>query len=302
MSAGPKQNTMTGILFMLAGTVFFSIGDSIGKWLTTDYPVMQIAWIRSTLGLFIIGGVAVMTGNMEKLKTSKPGWHITRSILGTGAILGIFYGLKYIPVAEYVSITFATPFIIALFSPWVLREKVSMQTWIAIIIGLIGVLIIFRPTPDHFHPAHLATFAVALSVAALSIMARMMTKTESAIALNFYIYPANILLSCYPTFSDWVSPSLTDWCLFLVHGVIATMALGCFIESMRYARPAVVMPIDYTRIIWMSLAGYIIWHEVPETITWIGIIIIIVSGIYVVSHGNKLAELELDQETKTGAL
>ena len=302
MSVGPKQNTMTGILFMLAGTVFFSIGDSIGKWLTADYPVMQIAWIRSALGLLIIGGVAAFSGNIQTLKTDKPGWHIARSILSTGAILGIFYGLKYIPVAEFVSITFAAPFIIALFSPWVLKEKVSLQTWIAIITGLIGVLIVFRPTPDHFHPAHLVTFGVAVSIAALSITARILTKTESAFALNFYIYPANIILSCYFTFSTWVSPSITDWCLFLIQGTIATAALGCFIQSMRYARPAVVMPIDYSRIVWMSLIGYIIWQEVPETITWMGIVIIIVSGIYVVSHGNKLAELELDQETKTGAL
>jgi len=214
----------------------------------------------------------------------------------------IFYALKYIPIAEYVSLTFAAPFIIALMSPLVLKEKVSTHSWIAIWLGFIGILIVLRPTPDHFHIGHLAALSVAVSIAALSITARFLAKTESPTALNFYIYPVNILISAYWAIDGWVAPSGSDWLIFIMLGTTATTALGCFIQSLRYAMPAVVSPIDYARMIWMISIGYVIWGEVPTPITWLGIVIIIASGIYVVSHGKKMPELEMTKETNTGAL
>ncbi len=287
---------------MLAGTVFFSIGDSTGKWLTADYPLMQIAWLRSMMGLTLIGLFAFFTGRLQQLKTKRPGWHLFRSLMSSGTIIIIFYSLKYIPIAEYVSLTFAAPFMIALLSPLVLQEKVSMQSWIAICVGFIGILIVLRPTPDHFHPGHLAALGVAISIAALSITARMLAATETSIALNFYIYPANILISAYWAIDNWIAPSAFDWFLFVVLGTTATAALGCFVQSLRYAMPAVVSPIDYARMLWMITIGYVVWGEVPASITWLGIVLIIASGIYVVSHGKKIPELEMNKETNTGAL
>ena len=297
-----KQNPLLGIAYMLAGTVFFSIGDSTGKWLTTDYPVMQIAWIRSLMGLSLIGLFASFTGRLQHLKTKQPGWHLFRSLMSSGTIIIIFYSLKYIPIAEYVSLTFAAPFIIALLSPLVLQEKVSLHSWIAICVGFVGILIVLRPTPDHFHVAHLAALGVAISIATLAITARILATTETATALNFYIYPANILISAYWAIDNWVTPVAFDWFLFVLLGTTSTAALGCFLQSLRYAMPAVVSPIDYARMLWMISIGYLIFGEVPTPITWMGIIIIIASGIYVVSHGKKIPELEMAKETNTGAL
>jgi drug/metabolite transporter (DMT)-like permease len=295
-----EQNPMLGIAFALAGTVLFSLGDSTGKWLTADYPVMQIAWIRSCSGLLLIGGFALFTGRLKQLKTSRPGAHALRSFMSAGTIIFIFYALKNIPVAEYVSLTFAAPFLIALLSPLVLQEKVSKQSWIAISVGFVGILFVLRPTPDHFHLAHLASLSVAVSITALTVTARLMAKTESPVALNFYIYPANICISAWWALDSWVAPSLHDWFLFLMLGVSATSALGCFIQALRYAKPSVVAPIDYARMLWMVGLGYLVWGEVPVTLTWIGIAIIVASGIYVVTHGKKTPELEVSKETNTG--
>ncbi len=297
-----KQNPLLGIAYMLAGTVLFSIADSSGKWLTADYPIMQIAWIRSVTGLSLIGLFALFTGRLNHLKTRRPGWHLFRSFMSAGTIMAIFYALKYIPIAEYVSLTFAAPFIIALLSPLVLQEKVSLHSWLAIGLGFIGILIVLRPTPDHFHLGHLAALSVALSIATLSITARLLAKTESSTALNFYIYPANIIISAYWAIDAWIMPTAFDWLLFITLGTSATAALGCFVQSLRYAMPAVVSPIDYARMLWMTAFGYVIWGEVPAPITWLGIVVIIASGIYVVSHGKKIPALEMVKETNTGAL
>jgi drug/metabolite transporter (DMT)-like permease len=301
-TAHPEQNALLGIVYMFAGTLLFSIADATGKWLTADYPVMQIAWIRSVGGLLLIALFALFTGRIQQIKTSRPGWHLFRSVLSAATIIFIFYGLKHIPIAEYVSLSFAAPFIIALLSPLVLQEKVSRHSWIAIGLGFAGILIVFRPTPEHFHLAHLASLGVALAIALLSVSARMLAKTESALALNFYIYPANILISAYWAIAVWVTPTVFDWFLFMMLSITATAALGCFVQSIRYAMPSVVAPIDYARMLWMISFGYVIWGEVPSAITWIGSSVIIASGIYVVSHGKKIPDLEMTMETKTGAL
>ena len=302
MTSTRKENLLLGVVYMLAGTIFLSIGDAMGKWLTEDYPVIQISWLRSLSGLILIGLFALLTGRLQQLKTRRPGWHLLRSFLSTGTVFFIFYALKYIPIAEYVSLTFAAPFILAVLSPLVLKEKVSRQSWIAIVFGFIGVLIILRPTPDHFHIGHLAAFSVAFSIAALGITARYLSNTESNIALNFYLYPINAFFGAFWALDVWVMPNLTDWLLFFTFGTMATIALGCFIKSVSLAAPSKVIPIDYARMVWMLLLGYFIWNEIPSGLTWIGIIIIIVSGIYVVTHGKKIPELEATKETKTGGL
>ena len=297
-----KENTALGILYFLTGTILFSLADATGKWLTATYPVMQIAWLRSIIGLLLIALLAASSGRIQQLKTKRPAWHLLRAFLSAGAIVFIFYGLKYIPIAEYVSLTFAAPLILALLSPWVLGEQVARESWIAIISGLIGVLIVLRPTPEHFHIAHLAALGVAFSVAGLGITARHLAHTESAVALNFYLYPLNILMSAYWAMTGWVVPTLLDWCLFVGLGICATIALGCFVQALRYAMPAKLMPIDYARMVWMLALGYFVWGEVPETMTWVGIAVIIISGVYVVSQGRKIPELDVTQETRTGGL
>jgi len=297
-----KENTFLGILYFLAGTILFSLADATGKWLTASYPVIQIAWLRSIIGLVLIALFAIASGRIQQLKTTRPAWHLLRAVLGALAIFFIFYGLKHIPISEYVSLTFAAPLILALLSPWVLHERVPKESWLAIIFGFIGVLIILRPTPDHFHIAHLAALGVAFAIAGLGITARLLARTESAVALNFYLYPLNILLGAYWAITGWTAPGLTDWALFLGLGICATIALGCFIQALRYAMPARVMPIDYARMLWMLALGYLVWGEVPAALTWAGIAIIMISGIYVVSHGKKLPELEVSRETRSGGL
>jgi drug/metabolite transporter (DMT)-like permease len=297
-----KQNPLLGITYMFIGTLFFATADATGKWLTADYPVIQIGWIRSCTGLVMISLYALFTNRLHELKTKRPGAHLFRGIMSAGALFFIFYGLKHIPIAEYVSLTFAAPFITALLSPLVLKEKVSLHSWIAIGLGFVGILIVLRPTPGHFHLAHVAALSVALSIAILSITARHLARTETATSLNFYIYPVNIIVGAYWAIDTWVPPTALDWFLHITLGVTATSALIFFIQALRYAMPAVVSPMDYFRMLWMISLGYLVWGEVPAPITWLGIIIIIASGVYVVTSGKKLPELEMAKDTSTGGL
>ncbi len=271
-------------VFMLLATVFFCLADVLGKWLTATYPVVQVTWMRSAVGICVLLFAAAATSNLGQLKTRRPAWHAGRSIVSSTMVLGIFYGLKHIPLAEFVSLTFSVPFFVALFSPWLLKEKVAKQSWFAITLGFIGVLFVLRPTPDHFHIAHLTTLAMSFLISLMLISARYLSTTETGWSLNFYLPVAGIIMFSYPTLVYWTDPTAVDWTLFVMLGISQTAALGCYIEALRLARPAVMAPLDYLRMIWTIIAGYTIWQELPDPYTWAGIIIIVTSGIYIVRH------------------
>ena len=282
------DNLTKGIIFMILATMLFSMADATGKYLTERYPFMQIIWLRSTIGLALMGMAIIGTRQFYMFSTTKPGWHLARSLVGIILMTGIFMGLKYIPLAEVTSIIFANPFIVAIFTPLFLKERVSRHSYIAIIIGFIGILLVARPTPDHFHYAHLFMLGFATATAFLIITARKLANTESVLTLNFYLYPATIVFSSFWAFDEWVTPDPFSWFLFVCVSLFATLALFCVTQAMHNARPAIVAPIDYARIIWTLLIGYFIWGEFPDLITWAGIITIITSGIYVVTHGRSL--------------
>ena len=280
-----QRHSYLAAAYMLLATVFFCLSDVLGKWLTETYPVVQVAWVRYVVGITALFIIIAATTNLDKLKTRRPLWHGIRSLASACMVFFIFYGLKHIPLAEFVSLTFSIPFFVALFSPWLLKEKVTRQSWVAIGTGFIGVMFILRPTPDHFHIAHLTTLLLAFMAGLMFISARYLSSTENRWSLNFYLSVAGIILFGYWALGGWVEPDLTGWFMFVALGMSQTAALACFIEASRLESPSAIAPLDYIRLIWTIIAGYVIWQEIPDQYTWTGIIIIVASGIYIVRHG-----------------
>ncbi|MGI9229588.1 MAG: DMT family transporter [Gammaproteobacteria bacterium] len=285
------HNLLAGVGLMLLSTLFFSISDALGKWLTTLYSISQIAFIRCVVGVIILLSLMLYSARLGDLKSSRPGWHIVRSLVSTAVLFAMFYGLRHLPLAEFVALCFSIPFFIALTSPWFLNEHVDRQSWIAIIVGFIGILIILRPSPEHLHLAHLVTLLLAFAVALLIVSARYLMDTENFHSINFYIYPASLLLFGIDSTYRWIPPNPAHWLALISLGVCTTIALACYIQANRHARPAVVAPIDYIRMIWIILLGYYFWGEIPDLYTCIGMVIIIVSGIYVVRHTGTTPEV-----------
>lgn len=274
-----------GIAFMLGSTVFYSFADALSKWLVASYPILQVAWLRNFFGLVILAAVAVTGGRLSQLRTQRMPWHLLRSFISITVTVCMFYGLKHISLAEYVAIIFAVPFFVAILSPWLLDERVPASAWIAIAVGFAGVLLVARPVPGHFHIAHLVMLGVALMLSFLYMIARRLSPTETPLALNFHIYPFSVLLLSVPVADQWVAPTASAWVLSFLLGACATLALWCILQAMRYAPPALVAPIDYARLIWITLLGYFIWDELPDQITLCGIALIVASGIYVLRQG-----------------
>jgi drug/metabolite transporter (DMT)-like permease len=276
-----------GVLYMMLGSVLFAIADAFGKLVTASFPLSQVIWLRSVFGMLLIALVILIRGKRADFKTVRFRAHLTRSLAGISMTVCMLTGLKYIPLAEVTSLVFSTPLIVSVYSAIVLKEPVSRKMFIAIITGFAGVLIVVRPTPDHFHFAHLAMLGFALSSAYLSITARALVKTESPLTLNLYIYPATIILGSGFAWHDWVAPDLISWVLFFCVAFFATLAMLSITKAVHCATPARVAPFDYTRIIWTVSIGFLFWGELPDGLTWVGIAVIMLCGLYIIRQGRK---------------
>lgn len=272
---------------MLLGAILFALADAFGKLATQNYPLAQVIWLRCFFGFLIIAFFMVIKRDWKSFTTTRPGAHLIRSFFGIAMTGCMLTGLKYIPLAEVTAVVFATPIIVAVYSTFFLRESISKGMYVAISLGFLGVVIVVRPTPDHFHFAHLVMLGFALSSAFLSISARALVKTESPLTLNLYIYPATIILGAYFAWRDWVSPDLLSLCYLFGVAFFASLALLSITKAVHCASPAKIIPFDYSRIVWTVTLGWVFWDELPDVVTWSGITIIVCCGLYILRHGRR---------------
>ena len=277
-----------GVLFMMLGSLLFAIADALGKLVTQNYPLTQVVWLRCFFGMVLISSFIVFQGRLSDFKTTRKSAHLARSIVGIAMTGSMMTGLKFIPLAEVTAVVFATPLIVAVYSTVIQKEPMGRGMFIAILLGFLGVLVVVRPTPYHFHFAHLVMLLFAVSSAYLSITARALIKTESPLTLNLYIYPATIILGGYFAWHDWVTPDLLSLAALFGVALFASIALLSITKAVHCASPARVTPFDYSRMIWTVSIGLIFWGELPDAITWIGISVIIFCGIYILRHSRNI--------------
>jgi len=277
-----------GVLFMMLGSLLFAIADALGKLVTQNYPLTQVVWLRCFFGMVLISSFIVFQGRLSDFKTTRKNAHLARSIVGIAMTGSMMTGLKFIPLAEVTAVVFATPLIVAVYSTVIQKESMGRGMFIAILLGFLGVLVVVRPTPYHFHFAHLVMLLFAVSSAYLSITARALIKTESPLTLNLYIYPATIILGGYFAWRDWVTPDLLSLAALFGVALFASIALLSITKAVHCASPARVAPFDYSRMIWTVSIGLVFWGELPDAITWIGISVIIFCGIYILRHSRNI--------------
>lgn len=284
-----------GIGLILGATLFVAAGDALAKWLLQTYPVLQFICIRSTCGLVIILLYLVAAGKLHELRTRRLRWHMLRAVLVAFVMIAIFYALANIPMVEVEAIGHAAPFFVAVVSPVMLKERVTGHNWFAIALGFIGVLIILRPDPSHFHVAHVVVLGGALGYALLILLARMLSATDTIFAISFYIYPLTAAATGFASYGTWMPPAIGDWLLFLACALVLTVAVLMFIAGVKHVDATLAATLDYVTLIWVALLGFIFWHEIPDPVTFAGIVLIVSSGIYIVRHSTRRIDESLVQ-------
>ena len=283
MSGGVDQrgSTASGIMFMLAGVVAIVALDTVAKWLLATYTLWQLVLLRSAFSIAVIFGYTVAQGRLDELRTERPGWHVLRSLLMAASTFAFFYGLKYLPLADILTLAFVAPLIVTALSRPMLGEHVGPWRWGAVVVGFCGVLAVLRPGSGLMHPAALVVLGGAATYALVSLTARKLRTTETTAALSLYMFGVPLLMGIAGAGPGWIAPDLVDWLLFALCGISGGLAFVFFNAAFRRAPAAVLVPFEYTGLIWAAAAGYTIWNEVPGANTWIGAAIIIASGLFI---------------------
>ncbi len=297
-----ERSTTVGAFWALAAVTAFSINDVLVKFLAADYPLYQLMFVRSTVGmLFIVSVILPLTGPPSILLTKRLGLHLIRGGCVVFANFCFFLGLASLPLADAVALFFISPLIISVLSVLVLGETVGPRRWAAIFVGLVGVVIVIRPGTSAFQVASLLPLAAAFGYATLHILTRRMGGTENATAMAFYIQVTFFFVACTSglafgdgkfdnfehaslnfLFTAWVWPSLPDFMLMCGLGI--TSACGGYLISQAYSRSeaALIAPFEYVMLPLAVFWGLTIFDEWPDPAAWAGIALILTSGLVLI--------------------
>lgn len=194
--------------WMLGALLSFMAMAVSGRELSADYTTFQILFFRSVIGVVLIG-ILVAHNGVHLLKTQHLTKHWLRNIAHFGGQYGWFYGLAYISLAEVIAIEFTTPIWTALFAFFLLGEKLSTARITALVLGIIGLLLILRPTTEALNPAALAVLAGAVGYAFSYIQTKSLSATDAPLAILFYMTLMQLPFGLIPIVMDWKSPTLT---------------------------------------------------------------------------------------------
>ena len=267
---------------MLAGIAGFATMDALIKWLTTDFPVAQVVALRSWFGLPLLCLLVHFEGGLSALKTKRPQVHVLRYLLVLTLSFTFFWALSQMKLVDAVALSFAAPIFIAALSVPVLKESVGWHRWAAIGIGFCGVLIMLRPGMGVFQWAAVVVLCSALAYSLLAISTRAFKSTESTASLVLYPQLGVSLTGLVLIPHFWVTPSLSELGLFALAGIFGSVGIICLTQAFRLAPVAVVTPFEYTALIWATLLGFLMWHELPDLPTMVGATIVTAGGLYIV--------------------
>ncbi|BBK41422.1 membrane protein [Allostella vacuolata] len=277
-----------GIVLMLAAVACFVVMDALIKWLSATYPTLQVVFFRSLFALVPIAVLIAQQGGIARLRTERPGLHALRCLVGFGSMLCFFHAFRVMPLADVIAIGFAAPLFVTALSVPLLKEKVGIRRWSAVVVGFAGVLIMVRPGVDIFEVgAGIALLGTVLYSLAMILM-RDLGRTDSTAAITFYFTMSGTIVAGLAMPFSWVQPVGLDWALLILVGLIGGVAQLLMTQAFRLTPVAVIAPFDYTAMLWGTALGYMVWGEIPDALLWVGAAIVAASGLYIVYRETRL--------------
>ena len=222
-------------------------------------------------------------------KSSRPGLHAFRAISGALAIIALFLGLRELPLADVVSLTFGGPIFVTIASIFFLSERVGIKRWSAVFLGFLGMLLIVQPAFIDVNYYYITPIVFCIFFACVAISVRSLSKTEPNYTIAFYFTLLCTLLGLATIFfTDWIMPTFIDFILFFVLGLCGSVANLLLTQSYRLAEASLVTPIKYLSLVFAIIFGYFIWSEVPKILTLLGASLVIASSLIIFMRENKL--------------
>jgi drug/metabolite transporter (DMT)-like permease len=281
-----------GALWMLLSAVTFTAMTLLIKLLGQDYPATLQTFYRQAFGLAVMLPI-ILRDPPGAFRTTRPGILLFRALAGTIGMILSFYAYQMMPLADANALSFTRTLWLVPLAAFVLKERVGPRRITATLVGFLGAMLMLQPASQGSMgvpalAALVAAFLVALTVAGMKFMTRDHTTTT----LMTWSAVLGFVLSIPPALFVWRWPTLPDLLLLGAMGVLGTITQACYIKGMAEGDAAVMAPVDYTRLVFAILFGYVWFHDVPNLLTMIGAGIIIVSTLYITVRESRLGVLK----------
>jgi drug/metabolite transporter (DMT)-like permease len=281
-----RSARLAGIGLMLVSVCLFAFGDTLGKYIVATYSVGQLMFLRACAALALLAP-SMWRRRHEFRRVERPWLQLLRIAFSTFEIAAFFLATVYLPLADVVTYYLATPIFVTALSAVFLREQVGWRRWSAILIGFGGVLIALQPSAQTISwPAMIALIG-SLSFSC-SLLATRLLRATPDIVLASAQFAGGLLFGLAIAPIGWVTPSVSSLGLFFAAGAISVCALLCVNRSLKLAPASVVVPYQYTMILWAVMFGYAVFGDVPSLAMALGAAIIIGAGLYIFLREREL--------------
>jgi drug/metabolite transporter (DMT)-like permease len=285
-----REGRARAIGLMLAAVAAFSGMDTLLKVLAAHYPPLEVAVLRGVCSLpFMLLPVAV-SGNWRSLRPRRLPMHVLRALLMVIALGGFIYALRVLSLANTYAVFLSAPLLVTALSAPLLKEPAAAGNWVAIGVGLAGVLTMLRPDVSGLTSfGTLAALVSALAYAFSVIAVRALTRTDTTPNVVLWTMVLMSVFAGVLAAPGWVPVNLAHWPWLLALGLLAAIAQYLLTEAFRSAPPPVVAPFEYTALLWGVAIDWLLWRVLPSLRVCLGGGIVIASGLYVFWHERQQA-------------
>jgi drug/metabolite transporter (DMT)-like permease len=271
-------HTFAGIGLMLLGILMFAVNDTLGKWLVGTFSVGQILLFRSAASLVVLAPLIWRAGPIKLVRVPRPGLQVVRVVLATLEVAFFYWSVALLPLADAMTYYLAGPIYLVALSRFILGERTSRARWLAVLAGFAGVVVALGPSGDEVSWGHALAIAGSVLFAFLMIVTRVLAATPGLVLVTWQTVGAMIMgVALAPT--GCAPVGAFDMALLALLGVISLGAHLAVARSLRLAPASVVVPFQYTMIVWAVVFGYAAFGDVPGTPVMAGAAVIVVSGV-----------------------
>ena len=298
MISPPVQHTQQAMALMILAMLIVPGMDAIAKWLSSSISAGQFVWCRFLFQtMFLLPFFWTTRGRMPLADLPL---HVARGGLMAVGTMAFFIALKYLPIADAIAIFFVEPLILTLMAMIFLGEKLALRRFAAVIVGFAGALIVIRPNFEVFGWAALLPLAAATTFSVYLLITRRLSQREAPVRMQFFsgvfggliatlalAFGGTLDVALFST--SW--PSSFEWLLLGALGLISTVAHLLVTHAFQRGPAGLLAPFQYIEIIGATAMGLLVFGDFPDALTWVGIAIIVGSGLYVFRHESAAPEL-----------
>ena len=309
-----KENNSLAIIYILLGMTVFSVQDTLVRIISSEISILQVLFIRSVVAFIFLYLILKIKKIPLIYSTAYPFLTILRSLLFIFAFFSYYIGLAYLDYAICTALFFTTPFFMTVFSKIFLKEQIGLRRILIIIFGFFGVILIINPSIESFNYYMVFPILCALGYSASMIILKLTSEKDNVYSQAVHVYITTIIVAPLIIyfgslsgakninnnviefmFMPWAMELSFSMYLVIINGLLVVAGFLFIFSAYRIGKPFVIAPFEYTLLLWSIIYGKLIWGEQIGTQAWVGILIIVISGIYIF-HREKINDQSITVE------